>query len=399
MKKLLTIVSFFSFAVLFAQHEVAKKMQELERLPVTFNSYKVLNVSNKTTNEAVLKTVDDATFAKINVESVNLLIKNKPEYLEIEIPYNNKTVVLDLYKVTIFSEGFHVDTDKGKNVIYEKGVYYRGIIKGNYTSVVAMNFFNGEMNGVISCAELNNLVVGKLKFTNNTDDYIIYSDAKLKVLNDYKCSLKVDETATMDGSNKSPSSVKCVTMYFEVDYDLYMANNNSTIDTTNWMTSVFNNVQTIFTNDGITTSLKSLYIWTSQDPYEGIGTTSGNYLYKFNEVRPVFDGDLGQLVGIDPGGLGGVAVGINGLCSQNNFSYSDVFFDYNTVPTYSWTINVITHELGHLLGSPHTHACIWNGNNTSIDGCGQQAGYNEGTCATGPIPRSEERRVGKECSS
>jgi hypothetical protein len=39
---------------------------------------------------------------------------------------------------------------------------------------------------------------------------------------------------------------------------------------------------------------------------------------------------------------------------------------------------VITHEMGHLIGSRHTHACVWNGNNTAIDGC---AGSTEGTCS------------------
>jgi hypothetical protein len=38
----------------------------------------------------------------------------------------------------------------------------------------------------------------------------------------------------------------------------------------------------------------------------------------------------------------------------------------------------MTHELGHLFGSRHTHACVWNGNNTAIDGC---AGFVEGTCS------------------
>jgi hypothetical protein len=95
-------------------------------------------------------------------------------------------------------------------------------------------------------------------------------------------------------------------MYFEIDNNLYTSNGSSTTQTTNWMTSVFNNVQTLFSNDEITTSLKSLFIWTTQDPYEGIGTSSSAYLFKFNEVRPVFNGDVGQLVGIDPGGLGGI---------------------------------------------------------------------------------------------
>jgi hypothetical protein len=38
---------------------------------------------------------------------------------------------------------------------------------------------------------------------------------------------------------------------------------------------------------------------------------------------------------------------------------------------------VITHEMGHLMGSNHTHSCVWNGNNTAIDGCAAT----EGSCA------------------
>src|SRR5690606_21482823 len=45
-----------------------------------------------------------------------------------------------------------------------------------------------------------------------------------------------------------------------------------------------------------------------------------------------------------------------------------------------------THEMGHNLGSPHTHACAWNGNNTAIDGCGPTAGYSEGSCPMAPLP-------------
>jgi len=41
-------------------------------------------------------------------------------------------------------------------------------------------------------------------------------------------------------------------------------------------------------------------------------------------------------------------------------------------------VMVVTHEFGHLFGSRHTHACVWNGDNTAIDGC---AGYTEGSCS------------------
>ncbi len=388
MKKIITVVLLLLSLSGFAQKAVAKKVNDLLSQNIAFKKYSVLTESDGIQNNDTRKAVTKATYAKINLQAITTLMSDQEAYIEVEIPYLGTTVIAQLYRVDLFAEGFHIDTDKAKSIAYEKGLYYRGIVKGDSNSIVSFNFFKGECNAVISSNLLNNLVVAKLDKANNQSDYIIYSDVDLKSKNDFECSAKSSpETTIEDFRNATaPSSVKCVTMYFEIDNDLYQANNSNTTTTTNWMTSVFNNVQTLYNNDGITISLKSLYIWTTQDPYDGIGDSSADYLYEFNDLRPVFDGDLGQLLGIDDGGLGGVAVGINGICSQDNFSYSDVSFSFSTVPTYSWTIMVITHEFGHLLGSPHTHGCHWNGDNTAIDGCGQSQGYNEGNCDEGPIP-------------
>jgi hypothetical protein len=388
MKKIITIVILLVSFGAFAQRNVAKKVTELVAQKTTFKKYSVLNENNSIQNTATRNAVTKATYGKINLQAVATIFANKEQYIEVAIPYQGNTIDVQLYQVNLFAEGFHIDTDKTKSIAYNKGVYYRGIVKGDANSIVSFNFFDGEFNGVISSRTLHNLVVAKLDKANNKTDYIVYSDMDLKAKNTLDCKVKtIPETSPVDYRNRvAPTSAKCVTMYFEIDQDLYQANNSNTTTTTNWMTSVFNNVQTLYNNDGITTSLKSLFIWTTADPYDGIGTSSADYLYKFNEVRPVFDGDLGQLVGLDSGGLGGVAVGIDGICSQNNFSYSDVSFSYSMVPTFSWTIMVITHEFGHLLGSPHTHGCHWNGDNTAIDGCGQSQGYIEGDCAEGPIP-------------
>jgi hypothetical protein len=396
MKKIFTIASLFSFYLIFGQFQVAKEIQKLEREKANFNAFSVLTVSNIIDAASVNSVVDGATLAKINTTAISSIYANKYEYLEIAIPYNGSEVITKLYKVNPFAEGFHIDTDKAERVSYEKGVYYRGIVEGDYTSVVSLNFFNNEFNGIISSTELTNLVVGKLDKPNNNSDYIVYADSKMKVLNDFQCGVNDEHnhnqnTNELDGRNVS--STRCVTTYLEIDFDIFTANGSNVTTTTNWMTSVFNNVQTLFANDGISTAIKSIFVWTTQDPYTG--TSSGDYLYQFNAVRPVFDGDVGQLVGIDPGGLGGVAVGINKLCATDNFCYSDVNFSYSTVPTYSWTVMVLTHEFGHLFGSPHTHACTWNGNNTAIDNCGPVAGgTGEGSnCVTSPptFPSATQR--------
>ncbi|MCF6131585.1 M12 family metallo-peptidase [Flavobacterium wongokense] len=393
MKKCLLLTALFCLTNLLAQNKVGEKVLELQRLRANFKPISVLVPTQDTTDNDVDKVVDGATLATINLDKVNEIVSNKYSTIELQIPYQNRIISVLLYQVNPFVEGFHVDTNKKQNIAYEKGVYYRGIIKGETKSVSAFNFFNGEFNGIISDSELGNVVVGKLVKLNNQTDYIVYSDAKMKVLNDFDCHVKDDNipVRTNGTLNRDINSAKCVSMYFEVDYNIFEANGSSEAATIDWMTSVFNNVQTLYNNDGITVGLKSIFIWTDFDPYEGIGDSSGDYLNAFPEITPVFDGDVGQLVGIDPGGLGGVAVDINGLCTENNYSYSDVNFNFSSVPTYSWTVQVITHEFGHLLGSRHTHACVWNGNNTSIDGCGTQAGYSEGTCPLGPIPSAAEK--------
>ena len=371
MKKIITIFTLLACIGAFSQKEVAKKVNQLLSEQVVFKPYIVLAAVSTNPNIEIGKVVEKASFATLQTASVTTLVSNKDQYIELMVPYQGTNIAVQLYQVNLFAEGFHVDTDKASGIPYQKGVYYRGIVKGDSNSVAAFSFFNNELNGMISSDSFNNLVVGKLNTPNNTSDYIIYSDADMKVQNNFECHVK-DVVALPSNSNKSsttgPESIRCVTMYFEIDYNLYQSNGSNTTTTTNWMTSVFNNVQTLYTNDGITVSLKSTFIWTMDDPYTGSG--SSDYLFQFNELRPVFDGDVGQLIGIDPGGLGGVAVTIDGLCSQDNFSYSDVNFAYNNVPTYSWTIMVITHEMGHLLGSPHTHACVWNGDGTPIDNCG-----------------------------
>jgi hypothetical protein len=394
MKKHLLLTTLFCLTNLFAQNKVGEKVQELQRLNANFKSISVLSPTQNVIDREINKVVDGATLASINFEKINEIISNQYGTIELQIPYQNQNIAVLLYKVDPFAEGFHVDTNKEKNISYQKGVYYRGIIKGETKSVSAFNFFNGEFNGIISDAEFGNIVVGKINKPNNQSDYVVYSDAKMKVSNEFECHVKDDDQAILpqngnaNRDGNSTNSVRVATMYFEIDNDLYLANGSSIATTTNWMTSVFNNVQTLYNNDGITVSLRSLYIWTDLDPYEGVGTSSQAYLNAFAQNTPVFDADLGQLVGIDEGGLGGVAVNINGLCSSFNYSYSDVNFNFSQVPTYSWTVQVITHEFGHLLGSRHTHACVWNGNNTSIDGCGTQAGYSEGSCVLGPIPAS-----------
>ena len=158
------------------------------------------------------------------------------------------------------------------------------------------------------------------------------------------------------------------------------------LNTTNYITGLFNQSALLYANDNIPVELSSLYIWDVPSPYTSNNTQTQLNLFK--ATTNSFTGDLGNLLGYAGGG--GVAASLYGLCAANidySQSYSGISAAFQNVPLFSWSVAVVTHEQGHLLGSRHTHACVWNGNNTAIDGCGPMAGYPyEGTCSGAPIP-------------
>lgn len=379
----------FLSVLAFSQQKIAADIKNLEENSAQFRNYTLFTKIN-TSSTDVSEVLKDATYLNLDLQKLQTIYNAKNDYIDLEIPYKNELKIVRLYKTNPLTHDFTVDTNKQKNIPVEAGLFYRGIVKDDYESLVTFSFFRNQCFGIISQNNTGNIIVGQLKQSVNQADYVAYSDSEMKVFDNFECHTedKATNVSSTELTNKNSLTTRCVTVYFEVDYDLYVDNGSNTTTTTNWLTAMFNQVKTLYNNDGIDVAIKSMFIWTDLDPYDGVGTSSGDYLYAFNGYRPVFNGDVGQLIGKDAGGLGGVAVGINGLCTTNNFSYSDLNgISYNNVPTYSWNIMVITHELGHLFGSPHTHACRWNGNNTAIDNCGPYArGANTegGTCMTTP---------------
>lgn len=400
MKKIITLVWVLCALPFYAQHKVADNVEALVSKNTVFSRFSPLSIDKNAKPKTTV--VDNATYTTINTEIVKQIADAKPENIEVNIPYDGGILTVQLYRVDIFKPNFQVNTSDAKNVYYEKGAYYRGILKDDRNSLATFNFFKDEMNGMISNAKLGNLVVDKLRKGKNMSEYIVYSDKLLKISNKFACATHDDEAATPKngngGSTVLANQLYKVGIYFELDNDLFKQNNFSTAQTGNWITSVFNNMQTLYSNDGIQVALSRFFIWTTVDPYSG-NTSSDATLPEFlasetmdNSVR---DFDLGQFVGIDPGGQGGLAY-LRGLCGFQYASYCDVDLAFEDVPTYSWTVEAMTHEIGHQLGSPHTHACAWNGNDTPIDVCGAMAGYAEG-CINGPVPYEEGGTIMSYC--
>jgi hypothetical protein len=275
MKKIILLMAFLSSLTFYAQKNVVRQVEGLIAKKAVFQSFSIMTPVNSFANRQYEKAVADASLAKINLAGVNEIVSKKPATIELEIPYHDEIITLQLYKVNIFAEDFHVDTDKEKSVNYTPGAYYRGMIKGDENSIVSFNFFNGEMNGIVSNPKLSNLVIGKLKKQGNTTDYIIYEDQNLKIAHNFECATNDSHVSEEFDSHRngnetaSQASTKCVSMYFEMDHDIYVDNGSNVFVTTNWMSGLFNNVQTLYDNENVNVALKSIFIWTTQDPYTG----------------------------------------------------------------------------------------------------------------------------------
>jgi hypothetical protein len=144
--------------------------------------------------------------------------------------------------------------------------------------------------------------------------------------------------------------------------------------------------------------LSEIFVWSSPDPYDGVNTDPdirGAYLQDFQDEFDGFNGDLAVLLLADD--IGGKAAGFEGICNADPDLSMCVAGrtepDLYPFPTYSYNIYNFSHELGHLFGSRHTHACVWNGDDTAIDGCAAT----EGGCALPPIPASGEATIMSYC--
>ncbi|MBK8967343.1 MAG: fibronectin type III domain-containing protein [Lewinellaceae bacterium] len=303
--------------------------------------------------------------------------------ISLRLPLNGTVLIVDLLEVPALTPDFLVTTSGtgGAAVPYTPGRHYRGAVRGDDQSFAAISFLEGQIMGLIANAEYGNLVLGRLESPENETEYILYADRDLTVKSAFSCTT-LDHGAGETGqpaADNPAAAGGCVRVYFEADYELFQ-NKGSVQATVDYLSGAFNQVAALYANEQISTMLSEVYVWTTPDSYST--SSSSTALKQFRNLRTSFNGDLAHLVGIGGNNLGGVAY-LDVLCSPGYaYAFSDINTSYATVPTFSWTVEVLTHEMGHNLGSPHTQSCTWPGG--AIDNCFSP----EGNCAPGPAPEN-----------
>jgi hypothetical protein len=378
-----TLLALLAFLVASAQGgQVARHIETLKAQGAAFTPVALVKAfpEDDHTRNLWAATCARAEVVKLDAAATSRLLQAPPATMSITFPSPDGPVTLDLEHRDPFASGFTLETASRGAVPLPVGAHYRGCVQGDPHSVAGLSIFGDELMAIISDVH-GTLVIGRLKHADE-GVHIIYREQDLLMRNPMTCDVQ-DDGVTLhpeDLQDNGERTLRCVKFYWEVDYPIFQAK-GSVAAATNYVTGLFNQSAILYANDGVDVQLQEVFVWDVASPYSGPST--GDFLDQFGAYRTSFNGDLAHLLGSSGGG--GIAW-LNTLCSGTQFrmAYSMVYNSYSNVPTYSWSVEVVTHEQGHNMGSPHTHACAWNGNNTAIDGCGPTAGHSEG--CTAPLP-------------
>lgn len=380
--------------ITFAQSPIAPAslVKDSKTSGFTFKAVEIFQVENSRSIDypIVDRMLKEGTILVLDPATLGQFKQDAPATMTLRLPSTSRATDLEveLVEVNPFAEDFKLTTDRNpEGVYFDRGKHYRGVVKGVEGSIAAISFLQGEVMGMIALPEEGNFVLGKVEHATNNEEsiHVLYRDDQMRVVNDFHCETPDDgyvytEEEINYRRTDSRALSDCVRFYFETEVDMFQ-NKGSVQAVGDYVTGIYNQVGTIYSNENINTVVSEILVWTGTDPYTS--TSSSGSLSQFQGVRGSgFNGDLGQLLTFRNVG-GGIAAGFDGICNSNpeeSLSFSAINTTYADYPAYSWTVMVVTHEFGHTFGSRHTHACVWNGNGTAIDGC---AGFTEGSC---PIP-------------
>lgn len=384
---------------------INKKKLNFDFKTVSLFSFEKNVYENDNTNSFV----KNASLISLKSESLRKILRSEEENIVFKIPVSsNEFIELELTRSYPTADNIlliSIDANGKKTEPYKQGLHYNGIIKGKNNSIAAVSIFENFVLGVIS-DENGNYNLGSIKNNDNSysQNYIFYNDADLNIKNNFKCGIEDNENkftlALKNAENYSRnidpidqtdnSSVLPVKVYFEADYKTYIDGQQNSSAVFDFIIAMYNSVKTIYQNESIPTVISSIAVWTVPDPYSNL-TNSIDILKGFGQYnKDDFQGNLAHLVSTRPEGFGGIAW-VRTLCAnydpQSNsgrYAFSNIDPSYNNYPTYSWTVNVVAHEMGHNMGSLHTQSCIWpiGGTFKTIDSCYTP----EGNCNYNPHP-------------
>ncbi len=243
---------------------------------------------------------------------------------------------------------------------------YKGILDNDPQSFVTISISPKKIEGIISNQSGNYVLksnhLGQVEFfsTHNA------KRVQWQCQSSHENGMKNNNAKVWNNSRNKGDTIK---VHIVCDYDLYTSQDHSVSQTINYVKGLMNSVAAIYQNEQITLIVDDIFVWNTPDPYNKVDIRSTLMSFK-NHMNENFQSDVAMLLSSNNQVSGGMAY-IDGACDKTNaYSYANLSCNTPSTEDYTWEIHVISHELGHNLGSPHTHDCAWGPNKDQpLDDC------------------------------
>lgn len=316
---------------------------------------------------------------------VQSVFREAPQSIEFRLPGPNGEIRLAFESNEIHASDFKVLSANGKDVTnsLQLPLHFKGKNNSRGTEIAAITLFSdgnlvllySNSEGNVNCARLPE---------SNTNEYIVFNDFDLKVKNPFHCRVEEKSGFHQSEMKISPdvphvqddTSCRVTEIYWECDNDMFVKGGSTIQGTVDQFEAMFNGTAILYEVENINIGIKAVKVWNTLDPYSY--NTSFTALDDFQAAGNAanWPGQLAHLISTRPLRLGGVAY-LNSICSSFRYGFSNVDYLFQPLPVYSWTLNVLAHELGHNFSSPHTQNCNWQfapGVFHQIDSCYKSEG-------------------------
>jgi hypothetical protein len=333
------------------------------------------------------KSVEDSRVLSLEIDRGvhRTLYNQQADHLEMAVPVDGThQLILELDKKDLLASDFRVTTNTGRAIAFNS-IFYHGKVKGKEETIAAVSIHKDRM--IVFIKDSNGIyTLGEKK---NTDDYVFYNEDAVVVDRPFQCN--TDER--IDSHQHKPFSPpirksgteKPVPIAFFIDYEAFLYYDRNPLAAASHVADVFNQVAVVYAQYNIPLIFESATVWQVEDPYgQSTGSDAdGNSTLLSNFGRyQIENNQLGSaityMINIADANVTGRAY-TGELCVEPEiredgpygpFGYARLKPTYTNFPTYSESVLVLAHELGHTFGSTHTHTCDWGPNrDVAIDNC------------------------------
>ncbi len=344
--------------------------------------------SNKQTERNMHRTYD------LNMENLSKITADFQALRSIPIPIESDESRPYLFtEYDFFDSNFEVHelTEQESKIIpIHKGIHLKGISKNTSNGFATLSIFDQEIYGMVYDESGTKLSILPMVGEQSHVQRCVFIDERNLNFERLKASCQTDDYVHyLDGEQsfqyRLGDNCKKIGISIDADYDLYVRFNKNPQAVSNYIIGLFNNVHTLYKREGITIMLSQINIHTVEDNFTHLSASSDleSFRKKYSNSSKLVKILLSGFLKNGEATLGGISY-INTTCNSSySYAYANVYGSYLNTPMYSWDVFMVTHELGHVFGSRHTHACVWGPlKNKAIDNCAKL----EGSCAPPGIP-------------